>query len=286
MSEKSVEQKNLKNNNTNDSCLNSQKNQEISDNLIFTKLIYSKDSFLFHNKFVNKIIEVYLKEFENKSIIIVGNKHRIRKISYLVKYLNNNNEIKLKKYKDKDFHKILAQILICFNRNILAYLLSFKIEKTEENNTKIIYLNKFLKLLLKIIAISYLSNLIDEDLFELIIKNSLIFSFEKSKEEKEHNLRVLKHIMFFIECMQIIKFVFNKIYSIKKIYSERQKEIIKNIFIHININIIDPLSKDDLNYHSNKSFLQKYDYKTSLLIEFAYIIVRMNSPEITKQFIN
>ena len=286
MSEKSVEQKNLKNNNTNDSCLNSQKNQEISDNLIFTKLIYSKDSFLFHNKFVSKIIEVYLKEFENKSIIIVGNKHRIRKISYLVKYLNNNNEIKLKKSKDKDFHKILAQILICFNRNILAHLLSFKIEKTEENNTKIIYLNKFLKLLLKIIAISYLSNLIDEDLFELIIKNILIFSFEKSKEEKENNLRVLKHIMFFNECMQIIKFVFNKIYSIKKIYSERQKEIIKNIFIHININIIDPLSKDDLNYHSNKSFLQKYDYKTSLLIEFAYIIVRMNSPEITKQFIN
>ena len=225
MSEKSVEQKNLKNNNTNDSCLNSQKNQEISDNLIFTKLIYSKDSFLFHNKFVSKIIEVYLKEFENKSIIIVGNKHRIRKISYLVKYLNNNNEIKLKKSKDKDFHKILAQILICFNRNILAHLLSFKIEKTEENNTKIIYLNKFLKLLLKIIAISYLSNLIDEDLFELIIKNILIFSFEKSKEEKENNLRVLKHIMFFNECMQIIKFVFNKIYSIKKIYSERQKEI-------------------------------------------------------------
>lgn len=66
-------------------------------------------------------------------------------------------------------------------------------------------------------------------------------------------------MMFFNETIKFIKIIFNNIEE----YSERKKDIIKNILLHINNNILGSLENNNFNY-VNKYFLSKNVHKTSL----------------------
>ena len=208
----------------------------------------------------------------------------MRNISFFIKFLKHNKELKLKTINIKEIHKIVSQFLILFNKNIWILITKYKKEKTKECFHKIDNLNKLLKIILNVIGTSYISGLIDDEYFELIIKNTLIFSSENLSDEIDKRINSLSNMIFFIECIKIIKIVFNKIFLIQKKYSERQKEIIKNIIIHINNNIFG--SKDSKINYLNKCILSKNDCKTSLLIDLAHIISKMNSSEINNYFIN
>ena len=261
-------------------------NNEMIDDLIYNKLIYSKESLSFFMKFSNIIIEICFKEIKNKTRIQILNKIRMRNITFFSKSLKNDKILKTKIIIKKELQKIFSQFFISFNKKIYILLSKYKKEKNQESNLSIKNLNYLLKLLLKISGIYYILGIINDDFFELLIKNTLNFSFEISSDKKENNTKDLTNIMFFNECILILKIIFNKLYSVEKKYSERQQEIIKNIIIHININLFGSSFKDILNYHPNKCLLYKNDYKTSLLIDLAHISTKMKSTEISKYLID
>ena len=274
------------NNQSHFSSFNDQSKEEMTEYLIYNKLIYSKESLLFQTKFSNKIIEIYFNELEMKREIKIRNKLRIRKYSYITKLMAKNKEIKTKLSNKIEYQKVISQFFISFNKNISIFLSKYKKEKTKGNNLKIINLNNFFQIILKAIEFSYISGLINDDFFELIIKNTLNFSLESENDVDENYQKELKYMMFFNGIIQLIKSTFNKIYLPTKKFSERQKEIIKNIIIHINNNILNFSKKYNFNIYSNKCFLYKNDYKTTLLIELAYIIIKMKSSEISNYFLN
>jgi len=211
-------------------------NNGMIDDLIYNKLIYSKESLSFFMKFSNIIIEICLKEIKNKTRIQILNKIRMRNITFFSKSLKNDKILKTKIIIKKELQKIFSQFFISFNKKIYILLSKYKKEKNQESNLSIKNLNYLLKLLLKISGIYYILGIINDDFFELLIKNTLNFSFEISSDKKENNTKDLTNIMFFNECILILKIIFNKLYFVEKKYSERQQEIIKNIIIHININ--------------------------------------------------
>ena len=260
--------------------------EETTEDLIFTKLIYSKISFLFQSKFSYKIIEFYLDELKNKTKIKIRNKIRMRNVSYLGKFLKNNKEIKIKNIFQTEEQRIISQFFILFVKNIMLLISKYKNEKTKENFIKIIYLYNLFTIILNEIGISYISGAIKDDYFELLIKNILSFSFEKSLNTKDNHINDWLYKIFFNECISIIKIIFNKIYLIKKNYSQKQKEIIRNIIIFINSNIFGSSSQINSNFHSNKCFLYKNDFKTSSLIDLAHIITKMESVEVSECFIS
>ena len=261
-------------------------NDLMTDDLIYNKLIYSKESLLFFMKFSNKIIEICLKEIKNKTRIQILNKIRMRNIAFFSKLLKNDKIMKIKKIIPKELQKICSQFFISFNKNIYILLSKYKKEKNQENNLNIKNLNDLLKLLLKISDIYYILGIINDDYFETLIKNTLNFSFEISSDKRDNNSKDLTNIMFFNECIQVIKIVFNKLYSVEKKYSEAQKELIKNIIIHINLNLFGSSFKDILYYQSNKCLIYKNDFKTSLLIDLAHITTKMKPSEISKHLID
>ena len=260
--------------------------EETTEDLIFTKLIYSKISFLFQSKFSFKIIEFCLDELKNKTKITIRNKIRMRNVSYLGKFLKNNREIKIKNIFQTEEQRIISQFFILFAKNIMILISKYKNEKTKENFIKIIYLYNLFTIILNEIGISYISGAIKDDYFELLIKNILCFSFEKSVYTKDNYINDWLYKIFFNECISIIKIIFNKIYLIKKNYSQKQKEIIRNIIIFINSNIFGSSSEINSNFHSNKCFLYKNDFKTSSLIDLAHIITKMESIEVSECFIS
>ena len=246
------------------------------DQLIYNKLIYSNDESLFPLKFTYNLIERYINKSEMKKRI---NNVRMRNIKYFENKIKAGKQnLKCRENNDIKNEKILLQFFISFNKNIWIMLKKYKKEKT--NNKKLIYLHDIFQKLITIICFSFISGNIKDDSFELIIKIILDFSLDIVSEKKE-KIEELKHMMFFNESIKIIKLVFNYFDE----YSDKKKEIMKNIIIHINNNIIGSLETKNLNY-SNKYFLCKNDYKTTLLIGLSPIITKMNSTEITDQLIN
>jgi hypothetical protein len=213
------------NNQSHFSSFNDQSKEEMTEYLIYNKLIYSKESLLFQTKFSNKIIEIYFNELEMKREIKIRNKLRIRKYSYITKLMAKNKEIKTKLSNKIEYQKVISQFFISFNKNISIFLSKYKKEKTKGNNLKIINLNNFFQIILKAIEFSYISGLINDDFFELIIKNTLNFSLESENDVDENYQKELKYMMFFNGIIQLIKRTFNKIYLATKKFSERQKEI-------------------------------------------------------------
>ena len=139
----------------------------------------------------------------------------MRNFSYITKLIEKNNEIKTKLINKIEYQKIISQLFISFNKNTLIFLSEYKKEKTKEKNLKIINLNSFFKILLKAIEFSYISGLINDDLFELLIKNILNFSLVPDINANKKAKQELKHMMFFNGIIQLIKRTFNKIYLVK-----------------------------------------------------------------------
>ena len=240
-------------------------------------MIYNEDSPLISIKYTYNIIKKYLNESETKVIKVIKNKIRMRNIYYLKKFLKNKRfKVNQKNNNNIQNEPILLLFFISFNKNIWKFLSNYKNEK---NIKDIFYLNNLLKILLNIIGISYISGKINDDSFELIIKIILDFSLENISENKE-KISDLKHMIFFNETIKFIKIIFNNIEE----YSERKKDIIKNILIHINNNILGSLEKNNFNY-VNKYFLSKNVHKTSL-IDLAHTINRIKSIDVTNIFID
>ena len=256
-------------------------NQMDKEKLIYKEIIYTKNNSLLPMKYTYNLIIKYL----NESVIKFGKRPKIktamRNIAYFGKILINKNlKEKVKENNNKN-EEILLKYFISFNKNIWNLISKNKNDQNEKNIKENIYLSKIIQIILNIIGISYISGNINDDSFELIIKILLDFSFENISENKEDKIQDLKYMMFFNETIKFIKIIFNYFED----YSQKQKDIIKNIFIHIKNNILGSLEKNNLNY-TNKYFLSKYEHKTSLLNELAYIITKIHSTEITNIFID
>ena len=264
--------------------LNDHSIDENNEKLNFSELLNSKELLFLEKKYIYNLIIIYLNECETNKRIKIRNKIRMRNIDYLGKILKNKDcEIKTKITINQ---KIFSNFFISFNKNLWILLLKYKNEKVRINSKNMAYIYNILKILLNLIGYSYISGIINDDIFELIMKASLLFSLENIQENNNNN-KISKFInmMFFKGCIDLIKIVFNKIYLIEKQYSQRKKEIIKNIFNFILNNIIGTHEKNNFNY-SNAYFLSKNDYKSSLLINFAPIITKIKSKEVTNTFIN
>ena len=201
-----------------------QSKNEITDELIYDKLIYSKQSLLFQITFSYKIIQIYLNDCEIQNKLTVQNRIRMRNISYLYKLMNNNNQLKAKMKNKEERQKIISQFFISFIKNVYILVSKTKKEKNIKNIMKMKYLNKFMKIILKIIGISYLSGLLNDDYFELLSKNilnySLSFGYKKKGIETENIENGLTNIMFFNGVIQLIKIVFNIEFNLILFYSK------------------------------------------------------------------
>ena len=288
MSNKTNEPKNpeaLKNHLSSNFSGDPQTEEEITEDLIYKKLIYFEQPLLSKTNFFYKIIEICLMEFEIQKEIRLINKRKMRNISYLSKLMKNNDKLNNKMINKEEYQKIVSQFFILFIKNIYTFATIYKKWKNKENNIKMFYLNKILKIILETMGISYLSGLITDENFELLVKNILNFSLKSGFSQKENTEYELTNIMFFDGAILLVKIVFNRIYLVEKQYSERQKDLIKNIINHIN-NIMGFSDKNSMKKYSNKFFLYNNDYKTSLLLDLSYIITKMKSAEISNQFFN
>ena len=256
------------------------------EQLIYDELLYKHNTSLLSIKYTYNIIAKYLNEYEIKEGVEIKNKIRRRNLRYLGKLFKNKNQVsKYNKKHDITYAKILLRFFISFNKNISILLSKHKKSKIEISDKIIMHLNHIMKILLNIIGILYISENINDDNFEFLMKIMLELSLENIPQKNDDKIEELNYMMFFKETIHFIKIVFNKIYFLQKDIPERKKELIKNIIIHINNNIIGSFEKKNFNY-SNKYYLSKYDYKTSLLIDLSYIINKINSDEITNHFLN
>ena len=227
------------------------------------------------------MVEKYLNESEIKPRIKAKIKKMIRYYNYFCKILLNKNDIIVpKENHDNKIDKILLIFFISFCKTISIFFQKYKKDKNERDHKKIIRLNCVLQNLSKIIAFSFLSGNINDNSFELIIKILLDLSLEKVPESKNKKIEELKHMIFFKESIKLIKMIFNHFPE----YTQKKKDLMNNIIIHISNNLLGTLKNNNINY-SNKHFLSQNDYKTSLLIELSYIITKMKSPDITNNFI-
>ena len=276
--------------NLNSIQLNSNSNDEINkvenEKLIYNELIYSYNSSLLPIKYSYNLIALFLNECDIKFGMKIKNKRRMRNLNYLrKKFRNNNSIIKIRKNNNINNENLLLRFFISFNLNIWILLTKYKKDKVESNNKLIVHLNDILKIILNIIGLYYISGNINDDYFELFIKILLDFSLEDLKPNNDNKIRELKNIMFFKESINLIKIIFNKIFFLHGKLSERKKELINNILTHINDNLLGSIDKMNINY-SNKYYLSKNDYKTSLLIDLSPIIIKIKSSKIINNFLN
>ena len=284
---KNSEAKDISNLNSIQSNLSSNDKLHKAENekLIYNELIYSYDTKLLPIKYTYNLITKFLNEYEIKFGMKIRNKKRIRNLKYLEKILKNNNyNIKINKNNNDKIEKLLVLYFIAFNRNIWMILTKYKKDKVENMKKQIFRLNKILKLILNIIGIYYISGNINDDSFELIMKILFDLSLEDIKPNNDDKIQEIKNMIFFNESIKIIKMIFNKIYLLHDKFSENKIELINNIIIHINDFLLGTPEKKNINY-SNKYYLCKNDYKTSLLIDLAYIITK-TKPIVAKNYLN
>ena len=163
--------------------------------LINKEIIYSTNKSSVPEKYTKNLIEIYLNECFLKDEL--KNKIYLRNILYFEKLLKNQKfNIKSKKTYNIEEEEILLKFFISFNKNIWISLKKYKTEKNEKTNEEIIHLQNILKIILKIIGISYISGNINDETFELIIKINLNFSLENLSENKENGIEELKHMIY------------------------------------------------------------------------------------------
>ena len=284
---KNPKTKDISNLNSIDKNLSSNNELQRAENekLIYNELIYSHDNKILPIKYSHKLIEMFLNEYELKFGMKIRNKRRMRNLNYLGKKLKNDNSyFKVNKNNNAKNENILLRFFISFNRSIWMILTKYKKEKNESTIKQIFRLNNILKIILNIIGNSYICGNINDDSFELIMKILFDLSLEEIKPNNNEKIQEIKHMMFFNESLKLVKIIFNKIYFLQNEFSEREKDLINNIIVHIKDNLLGTPTKN-INY-SNKYYLCKNDYKISLLIDLSYIITKTKSKDISKNFLN
>ena len=234
-----------------------------------------------------KIIELYINNINDKTIKV--NKKIKRKFNYIIK-LFINNIIGKHKYifllNQEDFSDKINISLIIFCFIIFREVCLYK-NDDKYMGIKDLVLAKLDILLSKILIFIiklYTDKVIDENKLELSLKFLIILSISLKRNEEPNKNDKIVNMMFFKECINTIKIVFNKIYESQKKYTENQEKLLNNIIIFIRNNIIDYSNKKPISI-INKSYLSHNDYYTSSLIELIFIISKMNNSEIINNFL-
>lgn len=255
---------------------------------IYDELSNNINSNIIYLKYAEKLVSLYLNEKSTDIKKALTNKIVLRKISYLEKIFHDKgNKFEIKTNKSNLSNKNISHLFIFFTYNILKYVFISKSNNNlKEKYKNLFILNNLLKILFNIIGISYLKGLIDDDYLESIIKFNLFLSLSTSISKIPKEKDELINMMFFNNCIHLIKDIFNKLYIAGNEYTERQENLINSIILFIKEKILGSFDKKhDIN-HINKIFFSKYDYKTSSLLNLSYIISKTKSQSLIKNYIN
>ena len=257
--------------------------------LLTSQSKFNKENIDFNLKYTNKILSIFLNDIDNNRKIRIFN---TKKVSRIINYLTkkSNKELIYKNKKDFEFFKnIISKFLFLFAFNIFKIVLFIK--KINNNNAvkkniSILHLNYFLNKVLKIIGIFYVTNNVNDDIFEEIIKINLLFSLSKNFEKAPNIKEEITNMMFFSSSINLIKYAFNKLYINQNKYTQWQEELLNNIIIYIHNSILGKYENEEKQSYINKIFLSRNDYKTSLLIDLSFITSKVKSKDIKDNFIN
>ena len=232
---------------------------------IYCKKIYELYKYICIKK-IKRNINFIIKYFLNKDI----GKNRFFFLS------NNKNSLDI---------RFILLIIFCFKIFNEVIICKNKEKNLHKKYFLLIKLNDLLSSILIIIGKFYYDRIIDEDKFEMLLKFLIILSISQKINEVPNKNERIANMMFFKECIYIIKIVFNKIFETKNEFSEKQENLINNIILYIQENVIGYLNKKPINI-INKSYLSNNDYFTSSIIDLAFIISKMKKKEIIKNFID
>ena len=288
----------VKNKNDNINLENTKNNSDINylityiesfpeiDNLIKDKQEKSKKSIEFCLKYTKKLILIYLNK-NNNNYNEKTNKIISRNIFYLIKLLKNKMSLSQNRKLSDYVIKIINEFFIIFIFNIFKEVIKAKNNNNyfKRNNT-VLQLNYILNIILYIIGISYIGKIVNDNIFEEILKLLLFYSMTKKIENKPKDKDEITNMIFFTGAINLIKLVYNKIYIIQKEYNKKQEELLNNVIKYINYNILGSNSKGEQQNYTNKIFLSRNDYKTSFLIDLSSIISKLKSNHIKNNFIN
>jgi len=255
---------------------------------IYNELSNNNDSSIIYLNYTEKLVSLYLKEKSTDIKKALTNKIVLRNVSYLEKIFHDKgNKFEIKTNKSNLRNKNITCFFIFFAYNILKYIIISKSNNNlNEKYKKIFILNKLLKSLFNIIGLSYLKGLIDDDLLESIIKFNLLLSISTSITKIPNEKDEIIHMMFFNNCIHLIKDIFNKLYNAGYEYTDKQEDLIDQIILFINEKILGSLDKKHFIRIINKKLLSKNDYKTSSLLKLSYIISKTKSESLQKNYIN
>jgi hypothetical protein len=255
---------------------------------IFNELSNNNNSAIIYLNYTEKLLFLYLNHKSAEENKALTNKIILRKISFLEKIFHHKgNKFEIKANKSNLSNKNISYFFIFFSYNILKYVIISKNNNNlKEKYKNIFILNKLLRILFNIIGLSYLRGLIDDDFLESIIKFNLLLSLSTSITKIPNEKDEIINMMFFNNCIHLIKDIFNKLYIAGYEYTEKQEDLIDHIILFINNNILGSLDKKHDVKIINKKLLSKNDYKTSSLLNLSYIISKTKSESLEKNYIN
>ena len=257
--------------------------------ITYKKLLNNKMPLSKYLRFTDILIITYLNEKENqyKKLKILTNKVNERNTVYIIKIFQKNTKNYNYKALKNSKQQIISHVFISFIFNVFKNVFLFKNSNNSNKKNKIFsshyhLLNKILDIIGKL----YLDKNINDDDFELIQIFLLVFSMTKNIEKQPNEKDEINNSNFFKICINSIKKVFYNLIENQKEYTEKQEKIINNIIIFINNRMLDYNDNPNKISYINKIFLNNNDYKELSLIDLNYIIIKMKSKEIKKNFIN
>ena len=224
----------------------------------------------------NQIIKNLFNEKILKTKISKTNKRNIQYLLTKIRKINNNKSQNWKFKNSKVLsNKIISQIFIVFNFNLFVHLLFFKKNNDIKDKKEFISeINKILNNVFSLIWKIYIDEIINDDIFELIIKIQLIFSTTKSEKEPTSKDEIV-HFIFFKSCINLIKEVFNYIILKHNKCTQKQENMINNIILLIQDNLLNYNDKPNRISYINKTFLSRYQESTSLLMHFFFVLSKI-----------
>ena len=239
---------------------------------IYGDLMNNTKKSLFLLEYFERITIKYLCEKEDK--IKLRNINYIKKISKDVK---TNKKYKIYHNDNDNQKKKINQAFIIMFFYLSKYIMDIHYYKKMIN----LYDNVTI-----IIGKCYQDTVINDEYFEVILKLLLFLAMSSSTQKEPNEKDEIINIIYFKKCIDLIKLVFTNLIKLNNKISQKQEEIINNIIIFINKNILNACDKSNKLSYINKVFLTNNDYKSLLLIDLYFIVSKVNSKEIKKNFID
>ena len=255
---------------------------------IYNELSNNNNYAIIFLNYTEKLVTLYLNQKSTEVKKALLNKIVLRNISYLEKIFHDKrNKFEIKTNKNNLSNKSIFYFFIFFSFNILKYvIISKNIDNLKVKYKKIFILNKLLKISFNITGLFYLKGFIDDDFLESLLKFNLFLSLSTSIKKIPNEKDEIINMMFFNNCIHLIKDIFNKLYIAGYEYTEKQEDLIDHIILFINNKILGSLDKKHDIRIINKKLLSKNDYKTSALLNLSYIISKTKSESLEKNYIN